>query len=119
MKQGTLNSRIVMLVVLAAVLISIGVSAFSSLRDLYPTVLAYTYTSDDSVEATGFLVRQESVLAGQGGTVEILPEEGEKVSLGSRSRGTRGCPAGRRSQRWEHHQRSPVLPALSPLPGLL
>lgn len=82
MKQGTLNSRIVMLVVLAAVLISIGVSAFSSLRDLYPTVLAYTYTSDDSVEATGFLVRQESVLAGQGGTVEILPEEGEKVSLG-------------------------------------
>ena len=82
MKQGTLNSRIVMLVVLAAVLISIGVSAFNSLRDLYPTVLAYTYTSDDSVEATGFLVRQESVLAGQGGTVEILPEEGEKVSLG-------------------------------------
>ena len=82
MKQGSLNSRIVMLVVLAAVLISIGVSAFNSLRDLYPTVLAYTYTSDDSVEATGFLVRQEQVLTGTGGVVEVLPQEGEKVSRG-------------------------------------
>ncbi len=82
MKQGSLNSRIVMLVVLAAVLISIGVSAFNSLRELYPTVLAYTYTVSDSVEATGFLVREESVLTGQGGTVEVLPEEGEKVSRG-------------------------------------
>ena len=82
MKQGTLNSRIVMLVVLAAVLISIGVSAFNSLRDLYPTVLAYTYTSDDSVEATGFLVRQEQVLVGPRGTVEVPPEDGVKVSLG-------------------------------------
>ena len=82
MKQGSLNSRIVMLLVLAGVLISIGVSAFSSLRELYPTVLAYTYTVSDSVEATGFLVREESVLTGQGGTVEVLPEEGEKVSRG-------------------------------------
>ena len=82
MKQGSLNSRIVMLVVLAAVLISIGVSAFRSLRELYPTVLAYTYTVSDSVEATGFLVRQETVLNGQGGTVEVRPEEGEKVSRG-------------------------------------
>lgn len=82
MKQGSLNSRIVMLVVLAAVLISIGVSALRSLRELYPTVLAYTYTVSDSVETTGFLVRQETVLNGQGGTVEVLPQEGEKVSRG-------------------------------------
>lgn len=82
MKQGSVNSRIIMLVVLAAILITIGVSAWNSLRDLYPTVLAYTYTASDSVEATGFLVRQESVLSGQGGTVELLPDEGEKVSRG-------------------------------------
>ncbi|MCI7473035.1 MAG: hypothetical protein MSB10_05070 [Clostridiales bacterium] len=82
MKQGSLNARIVMLLVLAAVLISIGVSALRSLRELYPTVLAYTYTVSDSVETTGFLVRQETVLPGQGGTVEVLPQEGEKVSRG-------------------------------------
>ena len=82
MKQGSLNARIVMLVVLAAVVITIAASALSSLRDLYPTVTAYSYAVDDSLEATGFLVRAETVLPGQGGTVEILPEEGEKVSLG-------------------------------------
>ena len=82
MKQGSLNARIVMLVVLAAVVITIAASALSSLRDLYPTVTAYSYAVDDSLEATGFLVRAETVLPSQGGTVEILPEEGEKVSLG-------------------------------------
>lgn len=82
MKQGSLNARIVMLVVLAAVVITIAASALNSLRDLYPTVTAYSYAVDDSLEATGFLVRAETVLPGQGGTVEILPEEGEKVSLG-------------------------------------
>ena len=82
MKQGSLNARIVMLLLLAAVVISIAASALSSLRDLYPTVTAYSYTVDDSLEATGFLVRWETVLPGQGGTVEVLPDEGEKVSLG-------------------------------------
>ena len=34
MKQGSLNARIVMLVVLAAVVITIAASALSSLRDV-------------------------------------------------------------------------------------
>lgn len=83
MKQGNLTARIVMLMVLAAVLITLGVGAWNQLRVLYPTVLAYTYTVDDSLEATGFVVRDEVVLTGVGGTVELLPDEGEKVSLGS------------------------------------
>lgn len=82
MKQGSLNARIIMLLLLGAILLTIGVSAWNSLRELYPTVLAYTYTVSDSMEATGFLVRQETVLTGQGGTVELLPDEGEKVSRG-------------------------------------
>ena len=82
MKQGSLNARIIMLLLLGAILLTIGVSAWNSLREIYPTVLAYTYTVSDSMEATGFLVRQESVLTGQGGTVELLPDEGEKVSRG-------------------------------------
>ncbi len=82
MKQGSLNARIIMLLMLGAILLSIGVSAWGSLRELYPTVLAYAYTVSDGVEATGLLVREETVLSGQGGTVELLPEEGEKVSRG-------------------------------------
>ena len=82
MKQGSLNARIIMLLLLGAILLTIGVSAWHSLRNLYPTVLAYTYTVNDSTEVTGYLVREESVLTSQGGTVELLPDEGEKVSRG-------------------------------------
>ncbi|MFQ7854451.1 MAG: hypothetical protein ACLRIS_04240 [Flavonifractor plautii] len=46
-------------------------------------MLSYAYTVDDSLEATGFLVREESVLASPGGIVDLLPEE-EKVSAGRR-----------------------------------
>lgn len=82
MKQGTLINRIVMLLLLAAVLVYLGVSAWRSFRDPYTLVLSYAYTDDDSLEATGFLVREDSdarhVPAGCG----LLPEEGEKVSRG-------------------------------------
>ena len=57
MKQGTLINRIVMLLLLAAVLVYLGVSAWRSFRDPYTLVLSYAYTVDDSLEATGFLVR--------------------------------------------------------------
>ena len=82
MKQGTLINRIVMLLLLAAVLVYLGVSAWRSFRDPYTLVLSYAYTVDDSLEATGFLVREERVLASPGGIVDLLPEEGEKVSRG-------------------------------------
>ena len=82
MKQGTLNSKIVVLLLLAAVVIYLSVSAWQSVRDPFTTALTYSYTVDDSMEATGFLVRQEQVLAGGGGVVEVLPQEGEKVSRG-------------------------------------
>lgn len=82
MKQETLNSKIVVLLLLAAVVIYLSVSAWQSVRDPFATALTYSYTVDDSMEATGFLVRQEQVLAGGGGVVEVLPQEGEKVSRG-------------------------------------
>ena len=102
MKQGTLINRIVMLLLLAAVLVYLGVSAWRSFRDPYTLVLSYAYTVDDSLEATGFLVREERVLASPGGIVDLLPEEGEKVSRGRRwPCSTRMTPAwrGRRSYR--------------------
>lgn len=45
MKQGTLINRIVMLLLLAAVLVYLGVSAWRSFRDPYTLVLSYAYTS--------------------------------------------------------------------------
>ena len=82
MKQGTLNSKIVMLAVLAAVVGYLGVPAWQSCRDPFTTAATYSYTVDDSVEITGFLVREEQVLGNTGGVVELVPQEGEKVAKG-------------------------------------
>lgn len=82
MKQGTLNSKIVILALLAAVVVYLGVSAWQSFRDPFTTAATYSYTVDDSVEITGFLVREEQVLANTGGVVELVPQEGEKVAKG-------------------------------------
>ena len=82
MKQGTLNSKIVILALLAAVLVYLGVSAWQSFRDPFTTASTYSYTVDDSVEITGFLVREEQVLSNTGGVVELVPQEGEKVAKG-------------------------------------
>lgn len=83
MKQGTLVNRVVMLCLLAAIVIYLGVSAWRSFTDPYQTVLSYSYTVDDTMEATGFLVRSEQVIAGSGGIVDPLVDEGEKVARGA------------------------------------
>lgn len=82
MKQGNAINRIIMLVLLGAVVLYLAVSAWNSLTDPFSTVVSYAYTVDDAVECTGFVVREETVLAGTGGIVDLLPEEGEKVARG-------------------------------------
>ena len=82
MKQGSLNAKIIMLLLLAAVAVCLGAAAWRSFRDPFTTVVSYSYTVDDSLEATGFLARQEQVLTNTGGVVELLPQEGEKVAKG-------------------------------------
>ena len=82
MKQGNAINRIIMLVLLGAVVLYLAVSAWNSLTDPFSTVVSYAYAVDDAVECTGFVVREETVLAGTGGIVDLLPEEGEKVARG-------------------------------------
>lgn len=89
MKQGTLLNRIVMLLFFAAILLYMGGAAWRGLRNPYPTVQAYTYVVEDTMEATGYLVREEQVIYGQNGaalqgeTVRLLPSEGEKIAAGT------------------------------------
>ena len=83
MKQGTILNRIVMFLFLAAILAYLAGAAWKGLRDPYPTVQAYAYSVDDTLETTGYLVRREQVLSGTGGIVRLLPTEGEKVAAGS------------------------------------
>lgn len=82
MKQGTYINRLVMLLLFLALAAYIGVYTFRSLNDPFSSVLCYNHTVDDTVEATGFVVRQEAPLPVQNGIVDVLPDEGEKVAAG-------------------------------------
>ena len=84
MKQGTLVTRIVMVVLFLAVAAYFLGSAWRDLDQRMYTVATYSYTVDDYVEATGLLVRREQVLTAEtgGAIVDVLPAQGEKVGTG-------------------------------------
>mgnify|MGYP004507963157 CR=1 FL=1 len=83
MKQGTVVNRIVMLLFLAAIVIYFGGAAWRGLRNPYSMVQTYPFAVEDTVEATGYLVREEQVLTGSGDIVRLIPSEGEKVAAGA------------------------------------
>lgn len=82
MKQGSAVIRTITLLLLAAVLLYLGVSAWNSLQEPFSTFLSYAWSVDDTVECTGYVVREETVLTGGAGLVDLLPNEGEKVAKG-------------------------------------
>ena len=82
MKQGTLFTRVAILVLFLGLIFYLGINGWRSLTDPFSTTFAYEYTSDDSTEAAGIIVREEQVLAGQSGIVDLRFAEGEKVGVG-------------------------------------
>jgi len=82
MKQGTLITKIVMLVLFVGVVLYLAIYAVRGLSDPLTTTMAYRDTLDDSVEATGVLVREEQVLSSGAAIMDVLPEEGQRVSAG-------------------------------------
>lgn len=82
MKQGSAVIRTITLLLLAAVLVYLAVSAWNSLQEPFSTSLSYPWSVDDTVECTGYVVREETVLTGGSGLVDLLPNEGEKVAKG-------------------------------------
>ncbi|NCB63213.1 MAG: hypothetical protein EOM52_06295 [Clostridia bacterium] len=79
MKQGTLIQKVTIFLLFLGVAAYLAGAAWRSLQSPYTTVMCYAYTVDDSDEATGLLIREEQVIPGQGGIVDVLPDEGEKV----------------------------------------
>lgn len=82
MKQGALLNRIVIALLFLTIAAYIGVHAYRTFNAPFSSALCYSHTVDDTVEATGYVVRQETVLPAQSGIVDVLPEEGEKVAAG-------------------------------------
>lgn len=81
MKQGHILNRIVMFTLLGAILAYLGASVWQNLTGRMTTAISYSYTLDDEAEATGFLVRAESVLPERSALADVLPAEGEKVAV--------------------------------------
>lgn len=83
MKQTSLGTKILMLVVTAAVLLYFGVQALRYFNDPLSTTLAYTYLVEDGVELTGYVVREERLLSNSDSNLlRVQRAEGERVSTG-------------------------------------
>ena len=84
MKQGTLITRIVMILLFIMVCVYMAAYAWRSLDQREYTVPTYSHTVDDAAEVTGILVRQEVVISGGGGAaiVDLVPDQGERVAAG-------------------------------------
>ena len=82
MKQGKSVITFAMAAIAVALVIYFGFYVAKVFSEPYTTALAYTYTSNDSSEAVGILVRQETVLPAQTGIVDVTRSEGEKVGVG-------------------------------------
>ena len=82
MKQGKSVITFAMAAIAVALVIYFGFYVAKVFSEPYTTALAYIYTSNDSAEAGGILVRQETVLPAQTGIVDVTRSEGEKVGVG-------------------------------------
>ena len=82
MKQGKSVITFAMAAIAVALVIYFGFYVAKVFSEPYTTALAYTYTSNDSAEAVGILVRQETVLPAQTRIVDVTRSEGEKVGVG-------------------------------------
>lgn len=85
MRQPSLIMKIVTAVLLVGVLVYFGIYLARSYQGGVSTVLAYEDTVNLGLEATGVLVREETVLSSSVAAnrlVDLVPAEGEKVSAG-------------------------------------
>ncbi len=82
MKQGKPVINSVMIALAVALAIYFGIYIFKSFDTPYTSTLAYGYTMLDSAPADGIIAREETVIPGQGGIIDVIRSEGERVGAG-------------------------------------
>ena len=83
MKNASLATKILLLLLTLGVLAYFGVQGFQYLADPLTTTLAYSYQVEEGVDLTGYVIRRERVLTDEGGGLLRLQRgEGEKISSG-------------------------------------
>lgn len=82
MKESTLVNKVIIGVICAAVILYFAVYLALGFKHDLVTTTAYSYSVDIGTEASALLVRDEQVISTTGQYVDILLDEGEKVSKG-------------------------------------
>lgn len=82
MKESTLVNKVIIGVICAAVILYFAVYLALGFKPDLVTTTAYAYSVDIGTEASALLVRDEQVISTTGQYVDILLDEGEKVSKG-------------------------------------
>ena len=82
MKESTLATKIMIGALCAGVLLYLGLYLLTGFQDSLTTTTAYTYSVNQGVEAAGILMREERLLSGSDGYVELVPSEGERAAAG-------------------------------------
>ena len=82
MKQGATLTKVIILMLLAALIVYAVAAAVSSLEKTTATATAIAYEVGDGFQATGFVVRDEQVLYAPSGINVLLCGEGERVAKG-------------------------------------
>ena len=83
MKNNSLGTKVLMAIITLALVAYFGVQALAYFGDPLTTTLSYNYRVEESVNLSGFVVRDEAVLPAEGGgLLQIRREEGERVSKG-------------------------------------
>lgn len=84
MKESTLVNKAIIGVICAAVILYFAVYLALGFKPDLVTTTAYAYSVDIGTEASALLVRDEQVISTTGQYVDILLDEGEKVSKGGK-----------------------------------
>lgn len=83
MKNNSLGTKLLMLVITLAVLAYFGIQGYFYFSDPLSTTLAYSYQVEESVSLSGYVVRTEQVLPDDtSGLLRLQRGEGERVSVG-------------------------------------
>ena len=82
MKESTLASKILILVLCLGVAAYMAVALITGFSGDIITTTAYTYSVDLGTEATALIVREETVINQTGSYVDMVLNEGEKASRG-------------------------------------
>lgn len=82
MKQGRPLITFVIVLFAGALLLYFGFSVWDTFQDPFVSTYVYSYTLNDSIQTDGLIIRQEQVLSGSSGIVDVTRGEGEKVGIG-------------------------------------